>query len=120
KRLSNQTVVAHESYLINLATPEKRLRAMSMRSFKAELQRCAALGIPYVVSHPGNYMDDRDAGIKRNAAGYTACLEDVEGPGVLIEGTAGSGTALGSRFEELAELRALMPSAIQKRVGFCL
>jgi deoxyribonuclease-4 len=65
-------------------------------------------------------MKDRDAGLARNAAAYAACLADVPGPGVLIEGTAGTGTALGARFEELAQLRALMPPEIQPRVGCCL
>ncbi len=120
KRLSITAVVSHDSYLINLASPDKRLRAMSMRSFRAELERCALLGIPYVVSHPGNFMDDLEAGIRRNAAAYAECLAAVEGPGVLIEGTAGTGTAIGSRFEELAELRSLMPPEARKRVGVCL
>jgi deoxyribonuclease-4 len=120
ERLAIRAVVSHDSYLINLASPQPRLRAMSMRSFRAELERCASLGISHVVSHPGNYMDDRDAGLKRNADGYAACLAEVPGPGVLIEGTAGTGTALGARFEELAQLRALMPDEIRPRVGFCL
>jgi deoxyribonuclease-4 len=120
RRLGIRAVVAHDSYLINLASPQRRLRAMSMRSFRAELERCATLGIPWVVSHPGNYMDERDAGLRRNADAYAACLAEVEGPGVLIEGTAGTGTALGANFEELAELRSLMPPEIRPRVGFCL
>ncbi len=119
KRFAIKAVVSHDSYLINLASPKARLRAMSMKSFKAELERCALLDIPYVVSHPGNYMDDREAGLKRNAAAYAECLAAVAGPEVLIEGTAGTGTALGSRFDELAELRALMPAEVRDRVGFC-
>ena len=119
ERVALRAVLSHDSYLINLASPQRRLRAMSMRSFRAELERCAMLGIPWVVSHPGNFMDDREAGLKRNAEAYALCLAEVPGPGVLIEATAGSGTALGSRFEELAELRALMPPDIQPRIGFC-
>jgi len=72
------------------------------------------------VSHPGNYMDDRAAGLARNAASYAHCLEAVPGRvKVAIETTAGSGTALGSRFEELAELVALMPAPARRRVRFC-
>ena len=114
-------VVAHDSYLINLASPDAALRAKSIRSFTAELTRCRTLGIPWVVSHPGNYMDDRAAGLERNARGYAECLAGVPGDvGVLIEGTAGAGTALGSTFEELKALRDAMPAAAQARVGFCL
>jgi deoxyribonuclease-4 len=114
-------VVAHDSYLINLASPDEALRAKSMKSFIAELHRCSALGIPWVVSHPGNYMDDRAAGLGRNARGYAECLAAVPGAvGVLIEGTAGAGTALGATFEELRALRDAMPDEARARVGFCL
>ncbi|MGH7671937.1 MAG: deoxyribonuclease IV [Gemmatimonadales bacterium] len=114
-------VVAHDSYLINLASPDDALRAKSVRSFRAELTRCRALGIPWVVSHPGNYMDDRAAGLERNARGYGECLAAVPGElGVLIEGTAGAGTALGATFEELRALRDALPAAARARVGFCL
>ena len=114
-------VVAHDSYLINLASPDEALRAKSIRSFIGELGRCRALGIPWVVSHPGNYMDDRAAGLKRNARGYAESLAAVPGAvGVLIEGTAGAGTALGATFEELRALRDAMPEGARDRVGFCL
>src|SRR2546422_6879054 len=87
-----EAVVAHDSYLINLASPDPRLRARSIRSLVAELMRCRALGIPWVVSHPGNYIDDRAAGLDRNAQRHAECLAAVPGEGgVLIEGTAGAG-----------------------------
>ena len=116
-----RAVVSHDSYLINLASPDDRLRRKSMRCFRGELGRCRALGIPWVVSHPGNYIDDRTAGLERNARAYAACLAAVPGDvGVLIEGTAGAGTVLGSTFEELRALRDAMPQAARERVGFCL
>ena len=114
-------VVAHDSYLINLASPRAALRRRSMRCFAGELRRCHALGIPWVVSHPGNYMDDRGAGLERNARAYAECLAAVPGAvGVLIEGTAGAGTALGATFEELRALRDAMPPEARVRVAFCL
>ncbi len=116
-----RAVVSHDSYLINLASPDPALHSRSMRAFTGELERCSALGIPWVVSHPGNYIDDRAAGLERNARGYAECLAQVAGPvGVLVEGTAGSGTALGSSFEELAALRAALPAALKHRMAFCL
>ena len=115
-----QACVSHDSYLINLASPDRTLSARSVQSFIAELGRAERLGILYVVSHPGNYLDQRDRGLERNAANYARCLEAVPGRVmVLIETTAGTGTALGSTFEELAELRRLMPEACRSRVGFC-
>jgi deoxyribonuclease-4 len=112
-------VLSHDSYLINLASPNGRLRARSVTAFKRELARCRALGIPFVVTHPGNYLHDHDAGLARNARAYAECLAAVDGPTILIEGTAGSGTALGWRFEELAALRAAIPQPLKTRVGFC-
>ncbi|HZI23147.1 MAG TPA: deoxyribonuclease IV [Gemmatimonadales bacterium] len=116
-----RAVVSHDSYLINLASPDEALRAKSIAAFTGELTRCRALGIPWVVSHPGNYIDDRDAGLDRNARGYAECLGAVPGDvGVLIEGTAGAGTALGSTFEELTALREALPAHLRERVAFCL
>ena len=116
-----EAVVAHDSYLINLASPDPVLRARSMQSFTNELDRSRALGLRAVVSHPGNYMDDRDAGLERNAAAYAQCLAAVPGDvQVWIEGTAGSGTALGATFEQLRDLRNALPDEFRTRVGFCL
>jgi deoxyribonuclease-4 len=119
-RSGMRALVSHDSYLINLASPDEALYLRSLASFTCELERCEALGIDYVVSHPGNYIDDREAGLARNIAGLTAALERVPGQVmVLMESTAGSGTAIGSRFEELARLRAGVPEALRHRVGFC-
>ena len=116
-----RAVVSHDSYLINLASPDDALRQKSVAAFTGELVRCRALGIPWVVSHPGNYIDDRAEGLARNARAYAECLATVPGDvGVLIEGTAGAGTALGSTFEELRALRDALPDGVRARVGFCL
>lgn len=116
-----QVAVSHDSYLINLASPDEAMRSRSAQCFVGELTRCRALGIPWVVSHPGNFLDDRAAGLARNAREYAACLAAVPGEvGVLIEGTAGAGTALGSTFDELRALRDALPLAARARVAFCL
>lgn len=120
KRTGMRAAVSHDSYLINLASPDSDLSARSIKSFIAELERCESLGIPYVVSHPGNYIDDWRRGLDANAANYAHCLAKVPGSTmVLLETTAGTGTALGRTFEELAELRALIPEPHRQRVGFC-
>ncbi|MGE5092297.1 MAG: deoxyribonuclease IV [Bacillota bacterium] len=113
-------IVAHDSYLINLASPDAALNARSVESFTLELARCKYLGIPGVVSHPGNYIDDRALGLERNAAGIVQALKAVPGSVmVYLETTAGCGTALGSTFEELAELRDRIPARYRRRIGFC-
>ena len=113
-------IVAHDSYLINLATPDPVLAARSEESFTNELRRCALLGIAAVVSHPGNFIDDREAGIRRNAAAITRCLQAVPGEVMLLlETTAGSGTSLGATFEELAALREAVAESVRHRIAFC-
>lgn len=113
-------LLAHDSYLINLASPDPALRDRSIASLVSELERCHQLGIAGVVSHPGNYIDDREAGLERNAEGCTTALERARSEVmVLFETTAGSGTALGRSFEELAALRRLVPQAHRHRIGFC-
>ena len=113
--------VAHDSYLINLASPNAALRAKSIESFEFEMRRSNALGLDAVVSHPGNFMDDRASGLARNADAIIEVLDRVQGPTrLLMELTAGQGTVLGSTFEEMAELLARIPAALQPRVGVCL
>lgn len=112
---------AHDSYLINLASPKPELREKSLASFVAELRRCEALGLTYLVSHPGNFMDDRESGIDRNAEAIGIGLEQAPGTVMLLmETTAGTGTAIGSTFEELATLLERVPAAQRGRVGICL
>jgi deoxyribonuclease-4 len=112
---------AHDSYLINLASPDKALRKKSLQSFVCELRRCASLGLGTLVSHPGNFMDDRASGIARNADAITDALSQVPGKvRVLLETTAGSGTALGATFEELAEIIDRVPGRQRRRVGVCI
>ncbi len=119
--IGSPVVVSHDSYLINLASPDPALRERSIASFAAELRRCHALGVHYLVSHPGNYMDEREAGLARNAAGIAAAFDGLACDTVLcLESTAGQGTVLGRSFEELAAIIAMLPAALQPRVGVCL
>jgi deoxyribonuclease IV len=113
--------MAHDSYLINLASPDATLRRQSIESFVGELQRCEALSLTYLVSHPGNFLDDRASGVRRNAEAIAEALERVPGRTILcMETTAGSGTAIGATFEELAELIALVPEPHRARMGICV
>lgn len=119
-----RTAVAHDSYLINLASPDPRLWERSARSFEGELRRSTRLGLDFIVTHPGNATDgDVASGLARNAEGLTRALESVDGeagrPTVLLEVTAGSGTSIGSTFERLAEIRSRVPAALADRVAVC-
>src|SRR3954466_9422189 len=89
-----RATMAHDSYLINLASPDPVLRARSLASFVTELRRCHALGLDFLVSHPGNFVDGRESGIARNAEAITEALAATPGSTVLcLETTAGSGTS---------------------------
>jgi deoxyribonuclease-4 len=113
--------MAHDSYLINLASPDPVLRTRSIESFTKELNRCRALGLDYLVSHPGNYMDEREAGIARNADAISEALAASPGPTILcLETTAGSGTSLGATFEELAAIISLVDERYRDRLGICV
>jgi deoxyribonuclease-4 len=112
---------AHDSYLINLASPDPVLREKSITSFMKELDRCSALRLHYLVSHPGNFIDDRASGLDRNAEAIGLALEKTPGRvTLLLEMTAGAGTVIGSTFEEMALLIDKIPAPQRHRVGVCV
>jgi deoxyribonuclease-4 len=113
---------SHDSYLINLASADPVLRDRSLASFKAELRRSVELELDAVVTHPGNATDgDRLRGLAQNAALVEEALAEVPGRTlVLLETTAGAGTALGATFEELAEMIERISPEHRARVGICL
>lgn len=113
---------AHDSYLINLATEDPELYERSREAFQEELDRCVRLGLDFLVTHPGNATGgNREAALRRNAAALTDVVGSTPPPTrVLVETTAGSGTALGWRFEEMARLLEAIPEPERSRVGVCL
>ena len=113
--------VAHDSYLINLASPDRRLWRMSLRCFEGELRRSTALGLDFVVTHPGNATDgDLASGLARNAEGVERALEAVPGrTSILLELTAGSGTSVGASFENLRTIIEAVTAPLDQRVGVC-
>lgn len=114
-------VVAHDGYLINLAARVRPLWKKSLAAFIVELERCATLGIPSLVAHPGAHGGAGEAeGIQRAAEALEASLAAVAGPMVLLEVTAGQGTSLGWRFDHLAAIRAAVGTLARRRVGVCL
>lgn len=115
------TAVVHDSYLINLSSPDPVLWERSLACFIGEVGRAAALGLDFVVSHPGNATDgDLTSGIARNAEGVEHALTELkDGPMVLLELTAGSGTSVGGTFENLAAITARLGPSAASRVGFC-
>ena len=120
-RIGAAFTTSHDSYLINLASPDPALRRRSADCFRGELARAARLGLDAVVTHPGNATDgDRARGIERNAQALAEALAAVPGrTRVLLELTAGAGTSVGGSFEALASILAGIPEPHRSRVGVC-
>jgi len=116
-----QPVVAHTSYLLNLGTPDDTLWKRSRDTLIVELERCEALGVPYLVLHPGSHVG---TGEEVGLAQVAQALGEVHAatPGfraqILLETTAGQGTNLGYRFEHLGWLLEHTPTG--ERLGVCL
>ena len=113
--------VSHDSYLINLASPDAELRKKSIDLFVEEIRRCDELAIPYLVMHPGAHMGEGEAkGLKT----FTKALDQAMAKRpdsttiVCLESTAGQGTSLGHRLEHLGEIIAM--SKHPERLGVCL
>ncbi len=121
RRARIATAVAHDSYLINLSSPEPALWERSLACFAGEVSRAGALGLDFVVTHPGNATDgDVASGIARNAEGVEHALAEVkDGPVLLLELTAGSGTSVGGTFENLAAIVGRLSPGALSRVGVC-
>lgn len=121
QRCGMAPLIVHDSYLINLASPKDELWEKSIAAFADELERCQALGIPYLVTHPGAHTGAGEAaGLEREAEALNRLLGAGVGGDtiILLETTAGQGTCLGQRFEHLAYLieRASQP----ERIGICV
>jgi deoxyribonuclease-4 len=114
-------VIVHCSYLVNLAAAADELWEKSIAAFTDELERCALLGIPAIVVHPGAHTGSgEENGLRREADALNRLFDAGIGAGVtvLLENTAGQGTALGWRFEHLARLLELVER--RERLGVCL
>jgi deoxyribonuclease-4 len=100
-------VVGHTSYLINLASPDPVTYKKSVDSLRLELERSEALGLPALVLHPGSHLGEgEEAGLRKIAKSLDAVHKALPGLTVKIalEITAGQGTNLGFRFEQIARI----------------
>lgn len=114
-----EPVIAHSSYLINLASSNKRIRNLSIKSFKKELKTAQELKIPYFVFHPGYHKEvGLKVGIRLIAKALNQIiLRDNSKITILLETTSGQGSSIGYRFEQLAEMINLVNK--KKRIGVC-
>ncbi|MBM4040617.1 MAG: deoxyribonuclease IV [Planctomycetes bacterium] len=114
-------IVAHANYLIDLASADERVAQLSLDGLIVEFRRAAALGIRWVVLHPGSHQGaGEEKGLRQAADLARRALDATSGlaTGLLLETTAGQGTSLGHHFEQLAWLLAAIGAP--DRLGVCL
>jgi deoxyribonuclease IV len=113
-------ILPHDSYLINLAHPEKEGLAKSREAFVDELRRCAQLGLMFLNFHPGSHLRkiSETEGLGRIAESINLALDRVPDVTAVIENTSGQGSNLGYRFAHLAEIIDRVED--RSRVGVCL
>ena len=113
-------ILPHDGYLINLGHPEKEGLEKSRDAFLDEMQRCEKLGLVMLNFHPGSHLKkiSEDTCLKRIAESINITLDKTRGVTAVIENTAGQGTNMGFRFEQLASI--INDVDDKKRVGVCL
>ncbi len=117
---TRKPVAAHSTYLVNLCCEDRAIRDKSWDALADELDRCGRLGIRWLIFHPGSHRDERE-GIRMIGEGMAHALERSPGKvRLLVETTAGQGTSLGWRFEQVAAIRDAVPMPHRRRVGVCL
>lgn len=115
------TVIAHDSYLLNLGAPDQELRKKSVAAFVDEMERCEALAIPWLVAHPGAHTGQgEEAGLRTIARSLDAVHRRCQGyrVQVALEITAGQGTNLGHRFEHIRRIMDGVKASERLRVCF--
>ena len=113
-------LVIHDNYLINLACPDRVMRARSVQAFHDELVRAVALGADFLVAHPGSSLGtDRGEAIAEIAQGMRQAARGLKigGLRILVENTSGMGSAVGARLEEI---RAILDQTGDLPMGVCL
>ncbi len=116
-----RAIVAHDSYLINLAGSDEVLWQRSITAFLDEMERCERLGLSYLVAHPGSH---RGRGERKGLERITRALDQIHERTsdyrvrIALETTAGQGTSLGYRFEQLRDI--LSGCRHPQKVGVCM
>lgn len=113
-------ILVHDSYLINLSSPEPDKLELSRNAFLQELERCSQLGITYLNTHPGSALDQpREQAITLIAKSIDWALDQLDNDNVviLLENVAGQGTNIGYKFQELADI--ISQSNHPKQLGVC-
>jgi deoxyribonuclease-4 len=118
-KIDRLATCAHMPYLPNLASPKEDGFEKSLKTLIDEIERCAQLGIPYLVTHLGSHLGTGDeAGIKKLVKGLTIAGQTKNDVIILLENTAGQKNSVGSNFKQLGEIFNQLKPA--KKFGVCL
>lgn len=120
-RAGVRSVLAHGTYLVNLAATDPRTARLSRETFLAEVRRAGEAGVEALVFHPGAHMGrGEEEGHRRVGEALAGALAETRGSPVriLLENAAGQGTTLGTRFEDLARMMEI--AGDDPRLGICL
>ena len=117
-KIDRLATCAHMPYLPNLASPKEDGFEKSVKTLVDEIERCAQLGIPYLVTHLGSHLGTGDeAGIKKLVEGLTIAGQTKNDVMILLENTAGQKNSVGSHFKQLGEIFNQLKPA--KKFGVC-
>ena len=118
--ISADYVLPHDSYLINLGSPDPEGLEKSRNSFLEEMQRCEQLGLKMLNFHPGSHLKQitLEECLIRVAESINFALDKTQGVTAVIENTAGQGTNVGFSFQHLAYIIDKVED--KSRVGVCL
>lgn len=120
KKSNIKTIIAHTSYLINLASPDKESYEKSIKALIEEIRRCEDLSIQCLVIHPGSHKGKgEDWGIRRIAEALRMAFEETKDneTRILLETTAGQGSNIGYKFDQLAQIMEIVGN--DERMGVC-
>ncbi|WP_343189177.1 deoxyribonuclease IV [Buchnera aphidicola (Chaitoregma tattakana)] len=117
---TNNQILPHASYLINLCNPDITKRTLSKKSFLEEVIMCEKLGIKYINVHPGNYLvkDNVKLCFKLASSVINEILYETENVCIVLENTSGNGTSIGCSFEDLYEIINCIKQS--SRIGICI
>jgi len=119
KDSSIKSIMAHAAYIINIGSANEETEKKSIEALKIELDRCANLGIPYLVLHPGSYgTTNEESALERISTNLNKVLSQTTHCMILLETMAGQGSIIGYKFEHLAQI--IKNSEYKERLGICL
>ncbi len=113
-------VLPHDSYLINLGSPDPEKRRKSLEAFIDEVERCYQLGLKYLNFHPGSHLRkvSEEECLRIVADSINEAISRTRDVVLVIENTAGQGSNVGYRFEHIARIIELVED--KSRIGVCL